>query len=296
MFLSPTGRKLSLIAGSLVLIASGFAGGVWWATATPATVPPVDGITAYETTSIVPARPKNRIDVDGITAESDQPISVEMEWIGDGRVFDGEGRAVSPGITTSGSETAAVGDLKSGTPLVPLPPGSANPNAAKEGGGGFDLKAMGSRGNAIMLIAGILILCATGYAIYKVFPVSRKQAVLVGGVGLPLGGILIVGGTNTDLFNQCVLAALGLAVVGGLVFAWHTGAFAKIAKELDTTDKLAGKLAVAVDEQDDGQFDPSGNPLPTNAGGRIKAMVKAMFKGDAEMEAAIDRLKSRYNA
>lgn len=299
MFLSAMGRKLSLIAGSLVLVASGFAGGVWWATATPATVPPADGITAYETTTILPAKPapaKNKVNVDGIVAESDQPISIEMEWVGDGRVFDGEGRAVSPGIQTTGSDTSAAGDLKSGTPLVPLPPGSDRANEAKEGSGGFKAFGRGGGGNTPLIIAGVLILCATGYGVYRAFPVSRKQAMLVGAVGGSLGGVLIAAGLNPDLFVYCVYTALGLVVVGGIAYAWHVGAFAKVSKELDATDRLAGKLAIAVDEQDDGTIGPDRKPLPTNAGGRIKALVSSMFKGDSEMEEAIEELKSRYNA
>lgn len=296
MLLSPTGRKLSLIGGSLFLPASGFAGGVWWGTATPATVPPVDGITTYESTRILPPAPKNRVNVDGIVAESDQPISIEMEWIGDGRVFDGSGRAVSPGITTDNAEIAGKMGFNSGTPAVPTPPGSAPLNVATAASGVFDIITKIRGGNWIALILGTLVLAGTGYAVYCLFWVSRKQAITAAGVGVPLGALLVLAGIDTERAAYLLMAALGVALVGAGAFVVLAMRAKSMQKELDTIDTLAGKVAVAVDESDDGQFDTAGNPLPTNAGGRIKRMVKSLFKGDSELEAAFDELKSRYNA
>lgn len=139
MILTERAKLASLI--SAVSLVIGFAAGVWWATPTtftiPATVAKSATVDPAECRTEFVAAPKNRINVDGITAESDQPITIEMEWLGDGRVFDGSGRAVSPGLTTNAAEVAAGMDLKSGTPTVPLPPGSTPGNAATEGGGGL---------------------------------------------------------------------------------------------------------------------------------------------------------------
>lgn len=159
---------------------------------------------------------------------------------GQGLTHNSEGRAIGAGVQSDNADLAAKVVSDSGTPTYAPPPNSPVGVAPKGGGGSFDITAMmGSRGNVVMLIAGILILCGTGYAVYSLFPVSRKQAALAGGIGLALGGILIVGGTNAALFNQCVLAALGIAMVGGLVYAWHMGVFAKAAGRAFAYDKLA---------------------------------------------------------
>jgi len=246
MILTEHARIVSLV--SAVSLVIGFAAGVWWATPEATTFPPIigqdHGQDQAECSTEIVAAPKNRLTLpDGTSIESDEPITLDVSESGDGATFASSGEARSPGIRTDSAEIAGKMGFNSGTPPVVLPAGSVQTSLATAASGAFDIVTQIRGGNWIALLLGALILAATGYSVYRLLPLSRKQALSAGVIGGALGGLLVAGGLNPDATGVFLLAALGVALLGA-------GAYVVLAMRASNEKKLAdekGAKAFAYD-------------------------------------------------
>jgi hypothetical protein len=160
-------------------------------------------------------------------------------------------------------------------------------NAAKEGGGGFDLKAMGGGGAGLLVILGAIVFIAgpAGMVFGRKIGIglSATEAGLISAAGAGMIGI----GLYPDIAAVLLIGIAGIGAAYAVLHLWKSYKVGAVADKARRTSLAAARLVKAIDDADTGDG---------SAGDVVKKAVAASVGSGTELEAIIDSIIAEAGA